>query len=292
MQKALLHATPLLIFATFAFTISAQSPVGSPFEREFSFENFDDDAIIMLQSETGTLVEIDNPDPNDINASTRCGDYSRNSAEQYDAIIYDLNDTWTAFGYASDEKRFFIDIYTDAPVGTEILLQLEKSADALPDNYPTGRHSRFQAFTTTTNEWERLQFVYFDRPDETVVNSQVDRLVFLFAPNTFTDHQFLWDNFDSYEDNTSSTRHFSKDDLAVDIYPNPATSEVYVRNASEYSWETIQIFNTSGQLIDTRRVNLTSGETIDLDISTLTSGKFYLTISGERTKIRRAFIKY
>ena len=42
----------------------------------------------------------------------------------------------------SGKKKFSIDLFTDAPVGTTVLVQLENSNQAILSNYPTGRHSR------------------------------------------------------------------------------------------------------------------------------------------------------
>jgi len=83
-------------------------------------------------------------------------------------------------------------------MGTELLLQLEDSGLATPTNYPTGRHSRYQIFTSTQNQWERIEFPLLDRPDPSTSDGAVDTIVLLFAPNTFTGDVYHYDNLDSY----------------------------------------------------------------------------------------------
>ncbi len=169
------------------------------FVKEFSFENFDQSPNMTLISATGTLTEdVANPAPNTVNNSALCGRYVRNSNEQYDVLQYSTTMITDASAYVNNQKKFSIDVYTNAPPGTLILLQLENSATATSSNYPTGRHSRYQAFTSVQNQWQRLTFTLLDRPDGGVPNNAVNRLVFLYASNSFTGNTYHWDNFDSY----------------------------------------------------------------------------------------------
>jgi beta-glucanase (GH16 family) len=172
--------------------------VEPPYAFDFTFENFDDPANVTLGVVTGTLAEVANPDPSGVNTSATSARYTRSSGEQFDVIVYGTTSIPDASEYITKQRRFVIDLYTAAPVGSELLLQLEDSSLATPTNYPTGRHSRYQVFTSTQNQWERIEFPLLDRPDPSTSDGAVDTIVLLFAPNTFTGDVYYYDNLDSY----------------------------------------------------------------------------------------------
>jgi hypothetical protein len=168
------------------------------FALDFSFENFDDPANVTLQSTTGTLTEVLNPDTSGINPSTLSGEYTRNLTEEFDTIFYDVAVIPDGSQYTSEQRRFSMDVYTNAPVGTQILIQLEDSAIATPINFPDGRHSRYEAFTSVQNQWERLTFKFLNQPDPATSDTSLDDMVILFASGTFTGDTYTFDNLDSY----------------------------------------------------------------------------------------------
>ena len=174
--------------------------VESSFVREFSFDNFDDSEYAILGTMTGTLDVIDNPYPSGVNNSPKVAQYVRNAAEQYDAIFYSTASIPDASLYESGTKKFYMDVRsTTAPIGTQVLVQLEDSSRADPSNYPTGRHSRYLGTVTRNDgEWERIVFDYLDSPDDSTLDSAVDQIILLFAPDSFTGDTYDWDNFDSY----------------------------------------------------------------------------------------------
>ena len=157
------------------------------------FENFDEEGLLTLTSQTGTY-EDGVADPS-VGASNLVGKYTRNANEQFDNIQFSTSVVTDASEFVSGDKLFTIDIYTDAPVGTTILLQLENPATAEATNFPTGRHSVFAVTTTVTGEWETLQFAFDNRPDGAVADNTIGRVVFLFNPNSFTTNVFHFDNF-------------------------------------------------------------------------------------------------
>ena len=166
-----------------------------------SLENFDEPAAATFVSSTGALTEVNNPAPDATNNSSRSGRYVRNAAEQYDVLVYDVPSLGNADGYVDKSKKFYLDVYTSAPVGTDVILQLETPA-ATPTNFPTGRHSRYRATVTRQNSWQRLAFAPLDRPDATVAGTDVSTAILLFASNTFTGDTYYYDNFDSYTSGT------------------------------------------------------------------------------------------
>ena len=162
------------------------------------FENYDDPANITPSVFTGTLVEIANPDSSGINPSTLSGEYTRNAAEQYDVMAYSTSAVPDAGAYTDGTRRFVIDVYTAAPLGSTVLLQLEDSGSATSSNYPTGRHSRYQAQTSVQNSWERLELPLLDRPDPSTGDNSADTMILLLEPNSFTGDTYVLDNLDGY----------------------------------------------------------------------------------------------
>ena len=184
-----------------AQTLDLAVEVELPYIKDFSFENFDDAATAVFSTATGTLTEVSNPAPDAVNGSALSGEYVRNSAEQYDVLVYDVSNISDASQYVDKQKKFYMDVYTSAPIGTEVLLQLE-TADATSSNYPTGRHSRYVATITQQNSWERLEFTLLDEPDPAASPTAVQTMILLFNSNTFTGDTYYYDNLDSYaEDN-------------------------------------------------------------------------------------------
>jgi beta-glucanase (GH16 family) len=171
--------------------------VEPPFNKEFSFENFDEPATATLGTYTGTLTEVANPSPTGVNTSALVGQYVRNSTQQYDVLTYNVSNITDASQYSNKTKKFYMDIRTSAPIGTEVILQLETS-NATSSNYPTGRHSRYTIKTTMQNQWERIPFTLLDKPDPAASSSGIVRMILLFASNTFTGDTYYYDNLDSY----------------------------------------------------------------------------------------------
>lgn len=178
--------------------------VEPPYNYEFSFENFDQQENVSLISTTGSLSEVANPNTSGVNTSALAAEYVRNSQEQYDVIAYQTSAISDASAYSNRDKKFYMDVLTQAPVGTEIIIQLESSADATSTNYPTGRHSRYVGKISQNGVWERIVFDYLDAPDGSTPGTGVDQIIILFASNSFTGDTYYWDNLDSYSVGTSS----------------------------------------------------------------------------------------
>lgn len=180
-----------------AKTLQIGVEVEPPLTYAFSFQNFDSPPNVVQGPTTGVLQPVANPSPTGINTSPTSGAYYRNGGEQYDTLYFSTSSITDASQYVSKQRKFLIDVYTSAPIGSTLILQLE-TPTASPTNFPTGRHSRYTATTTARNAWERLELTYLDRPDSAASSTGVDEMVLLFAPNTFTSDVYTWDNLDSY----------------------------------------------------------------------------------------------
>ncbi len=268
-------------------TLTVNVFVEPPLARILTFENFDEPGLATYDFSTGTLdEEANNPDSNnEINPSALVGEYNRNASEQFDVLDYNVNSSnvGSATLYTDGKRKFFIDVYTNAPIGTEILLQLENSNSARPDNYPTGRYSRFQAFTTTQNEWERLEFQFLDRPDNFVSSLSINQFILLFAPTTRTGTTFYFDNFDVYAPATAVNvrERLSPDSRLLEIRPNPFDTFLTVENKTGKMLSVIQVFSLEGKLILHRTERIPAGDQKDLDLSRLPAGAYFLKAISE-----------
>ena len=166
---------------------------------ECVLEDFDSEALITYESSVGTLEDnFANPSVDADNGSALVGRYTRDGGAQFDFIEYSTAAIEDADEFVEGNKTFRMDMYTDAPIGTEILVQLESSAIANPTNFPSGRHSTYHAFTTTQNAWENLTFTLAERPDPGTPPMDIDRIFFLFDRANFSSNVYYYDNFEKY----------------------------------------------------------------------------------------------
>ncbi|MEL6134268.1 MAG: carbohydrate-binding domain-containing protein, partial [Bacteroidota bacterium] len=153
-----------------------------------------------------------------VNTSANVAQYARNTTEQYDVLFLDATAITDASQYATEEKRFAFDIYTSAPVGTVISWQLESSTMSTSSNYPVGRHSIYQATVQEQNSWHTLEFVLTATPDLFVSDGDVDRIVFLFDPNSTSSDTYYIDNLRS--------RVKQQANVLTSILVSPATATI------------------------------------------------------------------
>jgi beta-glucanase (GH16 family) len=184
--------------------LTIEPVVKKPVTKINSIKNFDSPSLQMKHEfSSGNYMDgVKNPAPNDINSSQLSGKYIRNKGSRYDVMVYRISDLNPA-EFVEGESIFFIDIYTNAPPGTEILVQLENSTIATGSNYPQGRHSRFHTFTTKQNKWERLELTFQNQPDSSIKSKDVNQFIILFAPNSNSSDIFYFDNFDVYSSKAS-----------------------------------------------------------------------------------------
>lgn len=261
--------------------------------REFSFKNFDQPPLINFVSAAGTLTDnVANPGANAVNGSALCGRYVRNGGQQYDVLQYSTTAIPNAGAYYTNQKKFYIDIYTNAPPNTLILLQLENGNTAAPANYPTGRHSRYQAFTTVQNEWHRLVFTPLDQPDANTPASSVNRMVFLYASNSFTNNTFYWDNLDSYAPATTSTTSAFVG-KPLQLYPNPTADVLTITNAIQQPITTLVLYDLNGKEVLRRKERIEANQSFELNINALSSGVYWLrAISTDGQAQSERFVKF
>lgn len=166
--------------------------VSTSLSGQTTWDNFEDVRKGTYGFINGVLIPYTgNPDPTG-NTSATVATYSRNAAEAFDVIILDQQ-TESLADYVAGTKQMSIDVWSPA-IGIPIQITMEDSTTALPANFPTGRHSVYLTTTTVAQAWETLTFTYDNRPDGSVPDDAVERLVLLFNPNTNTGDTYYFDN--------------------------------------------------------------------------------------------------
>ncbi|MBS7254231.1 family 16 glycosylhydrolase [Flavobacterium branchiicola] len=158
-------------------------------------QNYDGINKIIKGTTTGTYSVVANPGSNSVNASANVAKYVRNVTEQYDVLFFNTQSTIEDAGLLKNQtNKIMIDVYTSAPVGTVVSLNLENSATSLPANFPTGRNSNYVAITTKQNQWETLTFYYNSSPDAGTSNLAINQMVLLFNSGSYTSDTYYFDN--------------------------------------------------------------------------------------------------
>lgn len=158
-------------------------------------QNYDGINTIIKGTTTGTYSVVANPGSNSVNASANVAKYVRNVTEQYDVLFFNTQNTIEDAGLLKNQtNKIMIDVYTSAPVGTVVSLNLENSATSLPANFPIGRNSNYVAITSKQNQWETLTFYYNSSPDEGTSNLAINQMVLLFNSGSYTSDTYYFDN--------------------------------------------------------------------------------------------------
>ncbi len=144
--------------------------------------------------DNGTLQEnFPNPAPGGVNPSTFCARYDR-GAGLYDVLNYSGDAIGDAADFRSGLRRFRMDVYSTAPAGREILLQLERQNQSSSQPFPAGRHSVYRALTTVSGAWQRLTFTLNSSPDFSVANEGINAIAVLFDPGNPSPSTWYFDN--------------------------------------------------------------------------------------------------
>jgi hypothetical protein len=180
---------PLLLLSAF---IS-----GGTFSQQV-YDNFEGTKVIHYGERSGVLdTAANNPAPNSVNSSAKCGLYVRNGAKKFANIKMNLTKRLTGLEeyatYLGNPKKLKIKVYTAAPAGTlvEVLLGSKRGNN----DYPAGTHSQYQAYTTVSNAWEELEFKFSQIPQGSETSaSEIDQIVLLFNPNSTNSDTYYFDD--------------------------------------------------------------------------------------------------
>jgi hypothetical protein len=269
----------------------AMAPAFAPVR---TLEDFDNPALINYAFSTGTFnAKVPNPAPDEVNSSALCGRYQRDNTQRYDVLIYHTEALRDADEFIREKQKFYLDVYSDAPVGTLILLQLENRQRAGASNYPVGRHSRFEARTTLRGAWQRLEFELLDQPDPATAGATVDQLVLLFASDSFNGSVYYFDNFQVYgiADITGTTSAMLPASN-IGLFPNPAGDSLMLENKGDNAFLYFIVFDAHGRLAATFPQSLAPGDSMALPLGALSPGVYHLYgATAQGTFATRRFVK-
>lgn len=160
------------------------------------YDNFEGNRAVSYIEKSGVLDTVAaNPSPDAGNSSKQCALYIRNSSKKFDNIKMKLNanlvDVSSYATYLGEPPKIKMKIYTSAPPGTLVEILLTRRSN---NDYPSGTHSQYQAYTSVSNKWENLEFKFSQIPQgsETAA-TQVDQVVLLFNPNSSTSDTYYFD---------------------------------------------------------------------------------------------------
>ncbi|MBA3900676.1 MAG: hypothetical protein H0X62_10785 [Bacteroidetes bacterium] len=171
--------------------------VAAGMEAQQNYTDFERIKLVRLEYKSGRIdMKARNPLPNEVNSSNQCARYHRASSVLFDNIKFFLDgkmENVALFAsYGSDALKIKLKVYTSAPPGTIIEIQLGKFSNL---NYPMSVHSQYQAVTTKQDEWEELEFTFSQKPKGSIVKAaEIDQINILFAPNTKTNHNYFFDD--------------------------------------------------------------------------------------------------
>ncbi|WP_323814211.1 discoidin domain-containing protein [Cellvibrio sp. NN19] len=172
-----------------------------------NFDGVSNGAIKAAPYTSGVRATVANPAPNAVNNSANVLRYVRDAGATYDTLAFNgITGIPDAMDAQHGMVRVAVDVYTTAPVGTIISLNLENElqvAAVTPADWQVGRHSFYQTETTKTGQWETLEFNFNFRAalgdwannKASAPFTGIDQLIFLITPGVASTGTFYFDNF-------------------------------------------------------------------------------------------------
>ena len=250
-----------------------------------------------LFSRTGILDSSEtNPMPNVVNLSSYCAKYTRDTAKFDYMRIYTFSKMVDVTPYATTAgtpPKIKMTVYTSAPVGTIVMLQLGISN---VDNYPAGIHSEYTAQTTVQNAWQELTFDFVQMPAGSMAQpTDIDKLVLLFNPNSNTTDTYYFDDIMGPNLVASGIAEMNSNSIKLlQNSPNPArdnTTFTFQTNSSGYV--SLKIYDLMGNVAATvLEQHVKPGvHSIPVETSQLAGGiYFYVLKSQGVTRTRKMVI--
>ncbi|WP_375417156.1 discoidin domain-containing protein [uncultured Hymenobacter sp.] len=159
-------------------------------------EDYDaNDLLTANAATTGAYSpKVANPTPGGSNTSANVAKYVRSATAQYDLLYFNRNAApLNAGALKNRQQKFALDVYTDAPAGTPVLMGLDAST-LLGTSENSGKHSNYLGTTTVQGAWHTVYFTFGSQPDNGVPDNLVDRVAVLFELGKFTGTTYYIDN--------------------------------------------------------------------------------------------------
>ncbi len=245
---------------TCSTSISREIQVLDPDCAETLIDHENTPLIFPIGSDGTYLANEPNPDSDTVNASATVGRYARNGSVSFDALRYVVDALSDAGKLETGELVFEMDVYSIAPPGTRISLNLENTAESFGP-YPNGRHSFYGTVTSVQNAWERVRFTHEGSPDPTVGNGEVNQLLLLFQPGSSANDVFWFDNL-AVVDPACAASPIGGQVVAPQwrIYPNPSRGMLRLEGTTPNALT--RVLDAAGRVL--RQLRYTAGSAIDL----------------------------
>lgn len=214
-----------------------------------NFDGTSNGAIKAAPYTSGVRTTVANPAPNAVNNSANVLRYVRDAGATYDTLAFNgITGIRDAMDAQHGMVRVAVDVYTTAPAGTIISLNLENElqvAAVTPADWQVGRHSFYQTETTKTGQWETLEFNFNFRAalgdwannKASAPFTGIDQLIFLITPGVASTGTFYFDNFRvmEYNKDAPATPGTSSSSSSQVVVPSSSSSSVAVTTSSRSS---------------------------------------------------------
>ncbi len=249
--------------------------------------DFESTGLISWISSDGVYEDSEpNPAPNEINSSATAARYERNPAVTFNVLRYTADAFNDAALFKSGELVLELDVYTSAPAGALISLQLENMQLATQP-YPSGRNSVYQAATSQSNAWHTLRFPLILTPDGSLANNRINQFLILFQPGTASDAVFWFDNLRITDADCETT---GLQELvqaqSAQVWPNPFNQQLHW--SGSHPADRAELHDASGRLIMQLAVQ---GSEAQWSLGELPPGMYWLRVHTQAGWITQSLVK-
>jgi len=159
------------------------------------YNDFEGNKVVSLAEWNGVMDSTSvNPNPNAINSSSLCAKYIRDTTlyDNFKFFPYSKLTDVTTYASSSSLLKITMKLYTNAPIGTKVDLQLGSRTNT---TYPAGVHSEYQATVTAQGAWQLLTFNFIKVPTgSTVSPTDIDKIVVFFNAGANTKDTIYFDD--------------------------------------------------------------------------------------------------
>lgn len=258
-----------------SYEISMDVYVAPSMSVETLYDDFENNRNLVYTSFNGVFNQsAANPSPDSVNDSVTVGQYTRDTGSQWDVIAATSGAIAGEAEFINGNKAFYLDVYTAAPVGTEILVQLEDAATATPSNYPVGRHSKFVAHTKVQNGWQRLKFTLEELIHQETAWADIDTVILLIDPNSFNGDAYYIDNFAIHSANGSGSGETPSSMSVASVVTGTASAG----KGKKYGTATVTVQDNLGGAVAGAAVDVTFSGTWNETVSGVTDANGVVTV--------------
>ncbi len=242
---------------------------------ETLYDDFEQSRLLTYTSFSGSFNQsAANPAADAINSSATVGQYTRDGASQWDVIAASSGAIAGEAEFIAGQKAFYLDVYTQAAIGTEILVQLEDASVATPSNYPAGRHAKFVAHTQVQGQWQRLKFTLDELIDQNTAWADIDSVILLIDPDSFNSDTYYLDNF-AVETADSSGPSPQPNTMSV---ASVSTATVGAGKGQKYGTASVAVVDDLGGSVVGAQVSVTFSGTWNETLSGITGADGQVTV--------------